>query len=57
MVEPGQATDENMPPTHCMLDTQGYKHALKICNAYCFYMAAMVRQTRLCVTFIVNCLS
>ena len=25
---------------HCMLDTQGYKHTLRICNIYCFSPAA-----------------
>jgi hypothetical protein len=26
----GQATDDNMPHAHCMLDNQGYKHTLRI---------------------------
>ena len=33
---PGQATDHNMAYGHCMLDTQGYKHSLRICNIYLF---------------------
>ena len=35
---PGQATDGNM--AHCMLDTKGYKHTLRICNIYCFSSAS-----------------
>ena len=26
----------NMAHAHCMLDTAGYKHALRVCNSYCF---------------------
>ena len=32
----GQATYGNKTHAHCMLDTQGYKHTLRICNTYCF---------------------
>ena len=32
----GQATNENMVHAHCVLDTEGYKHTLRICNTYCF---------------------
>ena len=35
---PGQATDENMTHTHCMLDNHGYIHILRISNT------AFVRQ-------------
>jgi len=28
----GQATDDNKAHAHCMLDTQGYKHMLSMCN-------------------------
>ena len=31
----GQATDDNMAHAHCMLDTRGYKHILRMCNTYC----------------------
>jgi hypothetical protein len=31
-VEPGRPTDDNMAHAHCMLDTQGYRHTLRICN-------------------------
>ena len=43
----GQATDDNMAHEHCMLDNQGYKHSLRICNTYCFYTATMVTRTHL----------
>jgi len=33
----GQATDDNMAHAHCMLDVQGYKHTLRICNTHCFF--------------------
>ena len=33
-VEPGQATDVNTEPAHCMLVISGYKHALTIRNTY-----------------------
>jgi hypothetical protein len=38
----GHATDDNMAQTHCMLDNLGYKHALRICNTYCFSTLKMV---------------
>ena len=31
----GQATDDNMKHSHCMLDTEGYKYTLRLCNTYC----------------------
>jgi hypothetical protein len=31
----GQATDDNMVHVDCVLDTEGYKHTLRICNTYC----------------------
>jgi hypothetical protein len=30
----GQATDDNMVQVLCILDTQDYKHILRICNTY-----------------------
>jgi len=33
---PEQATDDNLVPAHCMLDTSGYKHTLKLYNTYRF---------------------
>jgi hypothetical protein len=53
----GQATDDNMAHAHCMLNTQGYKPTLRICNAYCFSTATMVALTRLDVTLYMHCLS
>jgi len=52
----GQATDDNMAHEHCMLDTYGYKHTLRICNTCCFSTATMVARTRLTVTLYVHCL-
>ena len=48
----GQATDDNMANAHCMLDTKGYKHTLRICNTSCFSTA----RTRLSVTLHAHCL-
>jgi len=52
----GQATDKNMAHAHCMLDTQGYKHTLRICNTYCSSTTTMVTRTPLNVTLYVHCL-
>ena len=41
---------------HCMLDTQGYKHTLRLCNAHCFSTATMVRRTHLNITLYVLCM-
>jgi len=48
----GQATDGHMTHARCMLDTQGYKHTLRICNIYCFTAAKMVSRKRLNVRLI-----
>jgi hypothetical protein len=48
-----KATDDNMAHVHSVLDTQGYKHTLTICNTYCFSTAIMVVRTRLAVTLYV----
>jgi len=55
----GQDTDENMAHAHCMLDTQGYKNTLRLCNAHCFSTATMVARTCLNVRLHVrvHCLS
>ena len=52
----GQASDEDMAHAIYMLDTQGYKHTLRICNTYCFCTATVVLRTRLIVTLFVQCL-
>jgi hypothetical protein len=36
-VQPGRATDDNMAHMHWVLDTQGYKHTLRICNTLLFH--------------------
>jgi hypothetical protein len=36
------ATDDNMAHAHCNLDTEGYEHTLRICNAHRFTTATMV---------------
>ena len=41
----------------CMLDKQCYRHALRICNTYCFSTAAVVTVMCLSVTLYVHCLS
>jgi hypothetical protein len=46
----GQATDDSMAHAHCVLDNEGYKHALTICNTYCVTTKIMVARTRLYVT-------
>jgi hypothetical protein len=46
----GQATDGNTAHAHCMLDNYGYKHTIRICNAYGFSSATMVTWTRLSIT-------
>jgi hypothetical protein len=45
------ATYDNMMHKHCMLDTQDYKHTLRLCNNYCFPTATLVARTRLSVIF------
>ena len=53
----GQATDDNMAHAHCMLDTLGYKHTLRLYNTYRFSTTTMVARTRLNFTLYVHCLS
>ena len=52
-----QATDDNMAHVHCLLDTQGYKYAHRLCNTLFFSTATMVAWTRLSVALYVLCLS
>jgi len=42
----GQATDDNVEHANCMMDAQGYKHALRMCNTLCFSTATVVARTR-----------
>jgi hypothetical protein len=53
----GQTTDDDMAHAHCMLDTQGYKHLLRICNTHCSSTTTVVARTPLNITFYVHCLS
>jgi hypothetical protein len=39
-----------MAHAHFMLNIEGYKHTLSICNVYCFSTVIMVERTRLIVT-------
>ena len=43
-----------MAQAHCMVDTLGYKHTLRICNIYCLSTAMMVAGKRLSVTLYVG---
>jgi hypothetical protein len=59
----GQATDENMAHAHCMLDTWGYKHALRICNTafplqlWLHERASLLRYTYIvCIFLLVFCM-
>jgi hypothetical protein len=45
-----KATDDNMAHAHCMMDTQGYRYKLRICNTYSFSTVIMVERTRVTVT-------
>jgi hypothetical protein len=53
----GHAKDGNMAHVHCMLDTQGCIHTIRICNIYCFSTATMLARKRLLVTLYTHCLS
>jgi len=50
IVRAGHATYENMGQVQCMLNTSWYKHALRICNNYCFSTSTMVARTCLYVS-------
>ena len=45
-----------MARAHCMLDTKGYRHTLRICNTYCFSTATVIARTRPIVPLYVHCL-
>jgi hypothetical protein len=53
----GQIKDDNKAHAHSMLDTQGYKHTLRVCNTLCSSTATMVARMRLIVTLYVYCVS
>jgi hypothetical protein len=48
----GQATYDNRAHTFCILDTQGYRHTLRIWNTYFFFTATTVTRMRRNVTFL-----
>ena len=50
----GQGTDGYMADAHCMVDNEGYKHILRMCNNYCFSIATMVERTLFIVTLYVH---
>jgi hypothetical protein len=50
----GQATGDYTAHAHCVLDIQGYKHTLTVCNTYCFSTATLVLRMRLNVSFHVH---
>jgi len=41
----GQAADDNMAHKHCMLDTDGYKHTVRVWNTFCLSTATTVLRT------------
>ena len=41
----GQVTDNNMAHERCVPDNQGYRHASRICNIYCFPTAVKVARS------------
>ena len=47
----GQATDGNMAHAHCMLDTYGYKHTLRVCITYCFSTAQCLYERTLMLRY------
>ena len=52
-----QATYDNMVHVHCILDTQGYKHTLRICNNYFYSTSTMAVWMHPKVTLYIHCLS
>jgi len=46
-----------MALAHCIMDTEGYKRTLRMCNINCFSIATIVAGTRLIVTVYVQFLS
>jgi len=52
----GQVTDDIMAHAHCIRDTSGHGHILRMCNIYRFSSATMVVQTHHNVTSYFACL-
>jgi len=51
----GQVTGDNMAHAHCMLNNQGYRHKLRMCNTYRFSAATFLARKLLIVTSYVDC--
>jgi len=47
ILEPGRPPVDNRAHAHFTLGNKGYKPTIRVCNNYCFYIAAMVASTRL----------
>ena len=57
IVEQGRPKMTIRSTAHCMLDTYGYKHILRLCNTSCLSTATIIARTCLSVTLYVHCLS
>jgi hypothetical protein len=53
IVQP-EATDDNMAQKQCVLDTDGYKHTVRVCNTFCLSTATTVVRRRLNVALCVH---
>jgi len=51
-----QATDDNMVHAYCMLDNEGYKHTLRLCNTHCFSTPTMVVRVSMLSYIYIACL-
>ena len=49
-----RATDEDTGHADRMLDTQGYKHALRVCNIYCFTQQQWIHERASTVRYTTN---
>ena len=54
IVELNRPQNDNTVHAHCMLDTQGYKHTLRMYNICCFSTVTMFARTRLIVVLYVH---
>jgi len=53
----GQTTDENTAHAHCMLDAQGHKYWLRLCDTFYSSTSTMAARTLFNVALYVHCLS
>ena len=49
-----KVVDDNWAHAHCILDNEGCKHTLRICNTFSFSTLTIVERTRLIVTLYVD---